>query len=266
MRVSAAYTKGVIDSNVSYKQLYNDQFYANNQGQVTYADGSVVFVPATFNSKQLTVTSTTAGAVPLTIAMMSSPASSYYANPLAISGAIAASSPAASVLKVVDPVHGAILTGATGLPISAIQINPGFTPAGTLTALNQGDSTLGYPTYAMNFTNMYSFAERLKGLEVGGTVSMSWRSKGFFYYPNGPQPGVPDKIFELPNQFRVDAILAYTHKFRRVTLRTQVNVSNVFNRYHVVITPNPVLGYSGPNDATFDALPRSYSLTNTLSF
>ncbi len=35
MRFSAAYTKGVIDSNVSYKQLYNDQFYANNQGQVT---------------------------------------------------------------------------------------------------------------------------------------------------------------------------------------------------------------------------------------
>jgi hypothetical protein len=266
MRFSAAFTRGVIDGDASYAQLYNDQFHANSQGQVTYADGAVVYVPATYNSKQLTVPVGTAGAVPLTIAMLSSPTSSYYANPLAISGAIAASSPAAAVLKVVDPAHGAILTGVTGLPISAIQINPGFVPAGSLTALNKGDSTLGYPRYAFNWTNMYSFSETLKGLELGGTLSLSMHNASFFYYPNGPQPGVKDKIFELPDKFRADAIVAYSHRFKRFTLRTQLNISNVFNHYNVVITPNPVLGYAGPNDATFDGMPRHYSLTNTLSF
>ena len=103
-------------------------------------------------------------------------------------------------------------------------------------------------------------------LTLGGTLSLSMHNASFFYYPNGPQPGVKDKIFELPDKFRADAIVAYSHRFKHFTLRTQLNISNVFNHYNVVITPNPVLGYAGPNDATFDGMPRHYSLTNTLSF
>ncbi len=266
MRFSAAWTKGKISSNVNYNQLYNDQFNQNSAGQVTYADGTVVYVPATYNSKSLTVASTTSGAVPLTVSMMSSSTSSYYANPLPISGAILSSSAAALVLKVVDPVHGAILTGKTGLPISSIQINPGFTPSPVLTVQQSGDSTVGYPTYAFNYTNMYSFAGKLKGLDIGATVIMTWKNNSFFYYPNGPIPGVPDKVYALPNQFRLDPILAYSHKFRKVTFKTQLNVTNVFNHYHIVILPNPVNGYSGINDAVYDAMPRYYSLTNTISF
>jgi outer membrane receptor protein involved in Fe transport len=266
MRLSAAWTKGKIGSNVAYNQLYNDQFYANSAGQVTYADGTVVYVPATYNSKSLTVASTTSGAVPLTIAMMSSSSSSYYANPLPISGAILSSSPAAAVLKVVDPVHGAILTGKTGLPISSIQINPGFTPASSLTVQQSGDSTVGYPVYAINFTNMYSLRGPLKGVSVGGTLVMTWKNNDYFYYPNGPIPGAPDAVFALPNLVRFDPILSYTKKFKKVTFQTQLNITNVFNHYHVVVLPNPVTGYSGINDAAFDSMPRYYSLTNTISF
>lgn len=198
--------------------------------------------------------------------MMSSSSSSYYANPLPISGAILSSSPAAAVLKVVDPVHGAILTGKTGLPISSIQINPGFTPASSLTVQQSGDSTVGYPVYAINFTNMYSFRGPLKGVSVGGTLVMTWKNNDFFYYPNGPMPGAPDAVFALPNLVRFDPILSYTKKFKKVTFQTQLNITNVFNHYHVVVLPNPVTGYSGINDAAFDSMPRYYSLTNTISF
>jgi len=79
-------------------------------------------------------------------------------------------------------------------------------------------------------------------------------------------PGAPDAVFALPNLVRFDPILSYTKKFKKVTFQTQLNITNVFNHYHVVVLPNPVTGYSGINDAAFDSMPRYYSLTNTISF
>ena len=38
MRLSAAWTGGEFKQRVSFGQLYNDQFYTNSSGQVTYAD------------------------------------------------------------------------------------------------------------------------------------------------------------------------------------------------------------------------------------
>jgi len=155
MRLSAASVKGTVKSTTTYQQDYNDQFYANGAGQVTYANGTLVYVRPTFNVNSPVATSTTAGAFPLTIAMMSTPGNVYYANPAPLSGAINASSNAARVLRVVDPVHGAILTGATGLPISNIQINPGFVPPGEILTTKQGDATTGYPELSLNYTNTY---------------------------------------------------------------------------------------------------------------
>ena len=123
LRLSAATIKSPIENASSYAQLYNDQFHEDSAGDVTYADGTVVYVPATYNSKTLTEASTVAGAVPLTVALLNNSASTYYANPAAVSSAIGTAN-VANVLKVVDPVHGAILTGMTGLPISKLQIAP----------------------------------------------------------------------------------------------------------------------------------------------
>ena len=50
MRLSAAYIRGIISNTTSYAQVYNDQFYANNQGQVTYQDGTVVYVKPAFTA------------------------------------------------------------------------------------------------------------------------------------------------------------------------------------------------------------------------
>ena len=57
-----------------------------------------------------------------------------------------------------------------------------------------------------------------------------------------------------------------TRKFRRVTWSTQLNVSNLFNHYHVLVLPNYVTGWTGVLDATFDAQPRAYTWSTTVQF
>ena len=59
MRLSAAQVLGTIGNTTSYAQLYNDQFHANAQGQVTYRDGSPVYVNPTFVAASPVATATT---------------------------------------------------------------------------------------------------------------------------------------------------------------------------------------------------------------
>ena len=99
IRVSAAVVNGKIGTSTSYGQLYNDQFHENSAGQVTYADGNIVYVPAAFNSKTLTVASTATGAVPLTVLAMSTPGNAYFATPQAVTGQILSTSNVAKVLE-----------------------------------------------------------------------------------------------------------------------------------------------------------------------
>jgi hypothetical protein len=61
-------------------------------------------------------------------------------------------------------------------------------------------------------------------------------------------------------------ILGYDWAWRRFKISHQLNVSNVFNHYHVVLIPNYVNGWAGPNNATFDTQPRSYVFSTRVSF
>ena len=266
LRWSAAAIRGQIGNSVTYKALYNDQFYANAAGQVTYKDGAVVYVNPTFTSARPTVPEGTAGAIPLTIAALSTPGNSYYANPLAISGQIN-SSAARTTLAVVDPVHGPILTGATGLPASAIQINPGFTPPSDIPVTKAGEGTTNYPALSSNFTGVYTFTSGFaRGFRLGGTANVAWFNRRFYYYPNGIGPTAERRLFSFPTQARFDLLLGYEKKLGRYSLNTQLNVANLFNRYRVVITPNAITGYAGPNNAVFDGQPRYWTLSTTLGF
>ena len=267
LRLSAGYIRGIIGNTSSYAQLYNDQFYANSQGQVTYRDGTPVYVRPTFTAAQPVADATTAGAVPLTIAAMNSPSSVYHANPVAVTGQINSTSNAARVLQVVDPVHGAILTGATGLPISAMQINPGFALPGTIVTSRAGDRTNGNPEYSLNLTSVYTVPKGwLKGFRVGGSALLGWRNTAFYYYPAGVSISGGSELFSYPNQVRFDLIAGYTKRFRKITWSSQINVSNLFNRYRVIILPNSTTGWVGALNATFDQQPRSYLFSNTISF
>jgi outer membrane receptor protein involved in Fe transport len=271
MRLSAGYEQGNLTNSGAYAPLYNDQFYANTQGQVTYSDGTLVYInPTKFNTKAPVVTSTTAGAVPLTIAMMNNPANIYYANPTNPSGAINSSSTVATVLKVTDPVHGPILTGAVGLPISDIQITPSFGVPTSIQAFKRGDRSLGTPLFHVSYTNLYTFDHGLlKGLEVGGTVNAAYDTVGYYYLPNGFNTAAPARLaFHTPNSITLDPIVGYSRRFGKFTFQTQLNITNLFNHYNVVLSPSQTTGFGviANLNASYYGQPRYYQWTNTLSF
>lgn len=265
-RLSAATISGEIGNTRTYQTLYNDQFYTNSAGQVTYKNGAVVFVNPAFTAARPTVPQGTAGAIPLTITMLSTPGNSYYANPLAVSGQINSTS-ARTTLSVIDPVNGPILTGATGLPISSIQINPGFTPPAEIPVTKQGEGTTNYPALSSNFTATYTFTEgALRGFRLGGTTTAAWYNRRYYYYPNGVGADAERRLFSFPTQTRFDLVLGYDKKFGRYTLGAQLNVFNLFNTYNVVVLPNAITGWSGIKNAVFDAQPRMWTFSTTLGF
>ena len=268
MRLSAATVSGETGTSKSYQQVYNDQFYTNAQGQVTYRSGQVVYVPPAFSAANLDVPQGTPGAIPLTVAMLSTPGSAYYVNPQPISGAITLNSNGGRILQVVDPQHGPIGTGATGLPISEIQINPGFTPPGEIPVTKAGEGTTNYPTISANFTSMYTFSEgMLRGLRAGGTAFVSWKNRRYYYYPDGVNVEGTRQLFSLPTQSRFDVILGYDWRIRsRYSLGVQLNVRNITNHYKVIILPNAVSGWAGPNGVVFSGEPRTWELSTTLGF
>ena len=202
--------------------------------------------------------------------MMNNRTSIYWANPAAITSAIASNSAVANILKTVDLAHGPILTGVGGLPISALQVAPNTTnpPAGVIPVAKSGDKTVGYPLYSATFTNMYTFGGEspLKGFRLGGSTRLGWKYRNYYYWPNGIVPGGSRVLFSFPTQAYFDLITGYERKFRRFTFSSQVNVSNLFNHYHVLIVPAGNTGYTSGVNATFDAQPRAYTWTNSIKF
>ena len=267
IRVSAAEISGTIGSSKSYGQLYNDQFYANPQGQVTYKNGAPVYVNPGFNRATPTVSATTPGAVPLTIAMLGDRSSPYYASPAPITGLITSGSNVALVLRTADHVNGPILTGVTGLPISQLQINPGFTPPGIIPVAVAGEQTVGYPHYSFNTTSIYTFDEGLlKGFRLGGTLARSIQNRGFYYYPNGVGPGANRVVYYRSNLTQFNGITGYSWRLGPFPMSTQININNMFNRYNILVVPNPTTGLNGPLIGAIDNQPRAWVFTNTLSF
>jgi len=270
LRLSLSETDGTIGNNVSYGQLYNDQFHENSSGGVTYADGTPVYVLPTYNSKTPVVSSTTAGAIPLTVAMMNTSTSPYYANPAPITSVITGAA-VKYVLQQIDPVHGAILTGVSGLPMSALQIAPNASspPPGIIPVSVAGDKTVGYPKYSAVATAMYTFDHGFaKGFRLGGTVSVQQQNRGFYYYPNGvsASPTAGRSVFMLPDMATFNLITGYSWKLGKIPMSSQLNINNMFNHYGVLVLPNPTTGWAGPLIGTLNGVPRQWVWTNTMSF
>lgn len=263
-RLSAAFVKGTIGNETQYGALYNDQFHANASGQVTYADGTVVYVrPAFLNTPG---TSASAGYVPLTIQALSTPGNAYYANPDPTTGQLLSSN-GRTILNYVHPTHGSVRTGVAGLPVAQHQLI-GVNPPDTIATSRAGDRTTGYPEFSMNFTNMYTFSQgALRGLRLGGTANLAWRRGDYYYYPNGYGPAAPRALFSRPTSALFDLIVGYEWRFtRKYALSLQMNVTNVFNDYEVLIRPNNITGYNGINNALFSNQPREYTWTATFKF
>ena len=269
-RFSVSMSDGKVSSTRVFEQVYNDQFYARN-GAVTYADGTPVWVPTTPTAANATRTAGAAGAMPLTIALMNDRTSPYWANPQPVTSAIATGSAVATVLRSTDPVHGPILTGVAGLPISDLQIAPNSVspPPGTIPVSLSGEKTTGYPLYSLNSTHVYNFtSERLRGFKIGGTASLGWKYRNFYYYPDGIVPGASRTMFSYPTQVAFDLLAGYTRKMGRITVSTQLNVANLFNRHHILVIPDVNNGYKTASllNATFDRQPREVTWTNEIRF
>lgn len=277
LRFSASIQDGKINTSKSYDQVYNDQFYANGSGQVTYKDGTIVYV----NGGTTAVAATATNATPLTITTMSTPGNTYYANPNLISGAINTGAIVANILKGTGDTanlnaHGAILTGAVGLPISQLQLNKnlsGISAPGTIVATRVGDKTTGYPEQSMNFTSVYAFNESwLKDFSLGGTVAISWKNRGYYYYASPITAAnaltLQRTLFYTPGGEQFNLISSYKHRFGRYEWSTSINVNNLFNHYAIRILPNATSGFNTPSaiNATFYQQPRTFLWTNTISF
>jgi outer membrane receptor protein involved in Fe transport len=262
MRLNATHLDGEISSTVSYKQLYNDQFYASN-GTVTYKDNAPVLVD---------VGGTRA---PLTIAMLNNPNSPYYANPDPTSGTIQ-NPTLRTVLTTPDPAHGTANTGAVGLPISSIQYN--FTspyPNGDVLIYQEGEKNTGFNEYTFNFQNRYDFSGGvLKGFGVFADVQTYWKNRA--YYTNYPDVSgstlgtrITRELYRLPSATVLNLGLSYRRKGLpwlgdRFTFSTQLNIKNALNHYRVWVVPTSSNGIT--LNARLSAQPRLFQWTNTIEF
>jgi hypothetical protein len=87
------------------------------------------------------------------------------------------------------------------------------------------------------------------------------------YYPTGYAPTAVRELYSRPTVALLDLILGYEHKLgRKLSWSTQLNVTNLFNHYKVLVRPNNITGYSGINTALFTNQPREYTWSNTIKF
>ena len=280
LRFSASANSGSVATTATYGQLYNDQFYQSSAGNVTYKDGSGVFVPATPGKAPKPVTAATAGAVPLTLSMLNDPSSPYFAFPKPVNSQIDTSK-AGNLVSILnsplDP-NNPILTGVTGLPIGKLQIAPNGVVPGSILVSATGDVTVGYPKFSLMTTGLYSFSEgRLRGVRLGGTITSLQQRRGYYYYPAGisaTDPLNPNKgrtLFYYPNMTTFSLITGYDWKVGKFRVTTQLNVNNLFNHYNVLVLPSLATGLNVTTGTagligTLDGVPRTYVLTNRINF
>ena len=265
LRVSATHLDGDITSDVSYKQLYNDQFYLNG-GVVTYKDGSPLLVDPAGG--------TGAKTAPLTLAMINNAANPFYANPDPTSGRIQ-STTLRTALLTVDPAKGTAATGVTGLPISAVQYAFASPyPNGDVLIYKAGEKNTGFNEYTFNFQNNYTLETgRLKG--VGIFTDVQTYAKNRAYYVNYPDASgsvlgtrITRELYRLPRATVLNAGLSYKFKVpwlgERYTWSTQVNVRNVLNHYRVWVAPTS--GNGSILNARYSAQPQMFLWTNSVNF
>jgi len=279
-RLVATISDGTVKSDSVYPILYNDQFSTDGKGNVTYTNGQPFLVPidstnlAKVSTLNAVVNPTTAfqGAtlVPLTVAMINDPTNPYYVwSGLARQSDNGQIPNTTNLYRVLSNFNtgATALTGATGLPISAIQYNwsdPNNYKGQVITA-KKGQPTVGYPVFKVSFTNNYIFSQGfLKGFGIGNSLNMAWDNRTYFYR-------TPDQVFHLwraPTVSpQVNVIVSYRRKVGRLNFTSQFNINNIFNRYEFGLAPNNGAGWTPTTvAATLYGEPRTFIWTNTISY
>jgi outer membrane receptor protein involved in Fe transport len=269
MRIKATRMDGEITKDVSYVQNYNDQFYASN-GTVTYKDGTPLLVNGAGSVLPTAVRDT-----PLTLAMINSPTSPYFANPDPTSGSIQ-STTLRTVLTNVDPVRGTAATGVVGLPISSVQYAFNSPYAGGVVPIyREGEKNVGFNELTFNFQNKYTFqSDFARGLSVFTDVQTYANNRA--YYTNYPDATgstaatrVTRVLYRYPTATVLNMGLSYTRKGLpwlgdKYAWTTQLNIRNALNHYRVWVVPTSNLGTT--LNARLSAQPRSFVWTNSIAF
>ncbi len=270
VRVKGTHLDGDITKDVIYDQNYNDQFYLNN-GVVTYKDGTPLLVNAAGNLAATAVKDTQ-----LTLAMINTVSSPYFANPDPASGRIQ-STTLRTVLTAVDPARGSAATGVVGLPISKIQYGNYTSPYadGRVVIYRAGEKNVGFNEYTFNFQNKYTFTNGFaRGLTV--LADMQTYAKNRAYYTNYPDASgstlatkVVRVLYRYPTATVFNVGLSYSHRGLpwlgdKYTWSTQLNIKNALNHYRVWVVPTSALATT--LNARLSALPRSFIWTNSIEF
>jgi outer membrane receptor protein involved in Fe transport len=263
MQFGYSYNVGKNARSIYVPFLYNDEFRTSEAGEVLLADGTPLLVPVsttvpvaedgkTYNPGVATQVLT------MDILRNGDAAGHYRAQFAADSGRITN----ADALGLLVPGVG---TGRVGLPIAMHQF--GWTPPSgrnEVLVINGDDRTLGNPTHALTFTTSYAFTSGfLKGLGIGGNVTKNWDT--VLYYYTDTADNNTTKKFKLCDELLVNPFISYSFKpFRRVTWKIQVNAWNVFDKRYMTIFPAVSTG--APDNARLMRGPRTFILTNTVSF
>lgn len=144
-----------------------------------------------------------------------------------------------------------------------------------LAKAEQGQPNTRTRKWRSNMVANYRFTEgKLRGLGIGGAVR--WRDKAGIGNHGMPNPINPQSLLLVPDperpiygpdQLDIDAWLSYTWRLkvlgRDLSLRTQINVRNVFDDTSLI----PVLAHTDGTILEYDKkAPRVWMITNTLRF
>jgi hypothetical protein len=260
MRFGASHLDGEITNSVSYRQLYNDQFYASD-GIVTYRDGTPLLVdPASANGPRTT---------PLTIAMLNDPKGLFYAAPDANSGRIT-NAAVITALTTIDPAHGTAATGVTGLPITAMQYAFANPHGGEVQVVSAGDKNTGINEYTFNAQSAWTIPSgALRGVGVFLDIRSYYRNRAYYtsYFPTaamGSAFQAARVLYRLPTATVVGLGLNYDAKIFGRTWTTRLNVNNLFNHYRVWVVPSSTNG--AVLNARLSTQPRQWVWSNTLKW
>lgn len=254
---SFANIDGKIEKGAVFGTHYNDEFNVNPAGQVTFSNGRV-------HTVRTDPRNAASALVPLTLTMLKDRTSPYFAELDPVSGRII--NAAALGFTTADPVTGATIgTGRDGLPISSHQLGFVAPNGGRVTVVAAGEKTENVAENSFTFLNNYRFSEgRLRGFSVGGSIAVRMDQRGYYV-----QRGAVRELVYWPDRTLVGLSVSYDRdvaRFRGKTIRwkTQLNVSNVFNKQGVRALPNVSTGVI--ENYTIDADPRLLVWTNTFAF
>ncbi len=261
LQLGYSLNEGREGSAISLPFLYNDEFRTNAQGQVLLSDGTPLRVPVSpttpIAADGKTYAATVATQIMTVGILRSGDASGNYRAQIASdTGRIQN----AAALGLAIPGVG---TARPGLPISQHQL--GFVPATSgFEARRGGDRTNGYPRQSFTATSMYQFTEgRLKGLGLG--VNGSFTYDTLLYYYVDASSGNARRPYFGANRTLLNLIASYDWRLsRRVSWKTQFNLSNALDRRDLLVLPNATTG--APDNAALRTDPRKLVWTNTLSF